>query len=44
LIPERPPKEAFDARRQEATHVHAEDAGVAKTVGYRPGRRGRKRK
>lgn len=44
LIPERPPKEAFDARRQEATHVHAEDAGVSKTVGYRPGRRGRKRK
>lgn len=44
LIPERPPKEAFEARRQEATHVHAEDAGVAKTVGYRPGRRGRKRK
>jgi len=44
LIPERPPKEAFKARRQEATHVHAEDAGVSKTVGYRPGRRGRKRK
>ncbi|MCA8979097.1 MAG: YgiQ family radical SAM protein [Planctomycetes bacterium] len=44
LIPERPPKEAFAKRRQEATHVHAEDAGTAKTVGYRPGRRGRRRK
>ncbi|MAB78090.1 MAG: YgiQ family radical SAM protein [Planctomycetes bacterium] len=44
LIPERPPKEAFAARRREATHVHAEDAGVAKTVGYRPGRRGRPRR
>jgi len=42
LIPEKPPKEAIDARRREATYVHAKDAGVSRTVGYRPGRRGRK--
>ena len=44
LIPEKPPKEAIDARRKEATYVHAEDAGVSKTVGYRPGRKGRRRR
>ena len=47
LIPARPPKEALDARRrgaQEATHVHAEDAGTSATVGYRPGRKGHARK
>ncbi|MHC4954844.1 MAG: YgiQ family radical SAM protein [Planctomycetota bacterium] len=44
LIPEHPPKEAIEARRKEATYVHAEDAGVSKTVGYRPGRKGRKRR
>ena len=45
LIPEQPPKEAIEARRREATYVHADDAGVARTVGYRPGRRGgRKRR
>ena len=44
LIPENPPKEALEARRREATYVHAEDAGVSKTVGYRPGRKGRKRR
>ena len=44
LIPGKPPKEAIDARRREATYVHAEDAGVSKTVGYRPGRKGSKRR
>ncbi|MED6334968.1 MAG: YgiQ family radical SAM protein [Planctomycetota bacterium] len=44
LIPKRPPKEAFASPRAEATHSHAEDAGVEKTVGYRPGRRGRPRR
>ena len=41
LIPEHPPEEARAARRKEATYVHAQDAGVSKTVGYRPRRRGR---
>jgi len=40
LIPENPPKAALEARRREATYVHADDAGVARTVGYRPGREG----
>jgi uncharacterized radical SAM protein YgiQ len=44
LIPARPPKEALAARRSEATYVHAEDAGVKKTVGYRPRRPGRPRR
>ncbi|MHC4940190.1 MAG: YgiQ family radical SAM protein [Planctomycetota bacterium] len=43
LIPEHPPKEAIEARRREATYVHADDAGVSRTVGYRPGRKGRRR-
>jgi hypothetical protein len=45
LIPRDPPKEAYIARRKQAnrdaTHHHAEDAGVKRTVGYRPGRKGR---
>ena len=43
LIPATPPREALAARRREAdeaTHVHAEDAGTRPTVGYRPGRKG----
>ena len=43
LIPATPPPEALAARRreaEEATHVHAEDAGTRATVGYRPGRKG----
>ncbi|MEM8882898.1 MAG: YgiQ family radical SAM protein [Planctomycetota bacterium] len=44
LIPEQPPKEAIEARRKEATYVHADDAGVSRTVGYRPGRRGKRRR
>ena len=47
LIPENPPREALDARRRaadQATHVHAEDAGTSATVGYRPGRKGARRR
>jgi len=47
LIPPAPPAEALAARRRqasEATHVHASDAGTAPTVGYRPGRTGRRRR
>ena len=46
LIPAEPPKEAVEARRKQAgeTYVHAEDAGVARTVGYRPGRKGHARR
>ncbi|MHC4549767.1 MAG: YgiQ family radical SAM protein [Planctomycetota bacterium] len=46
LIPSEPPREALEARRQAAqeTYVHAEDAGVKGTVGYRPGRRGHRRR
>jgi uncharacterized radical SAM protein YgiQ len=47
LIPEQPPKEALAARRaavDEATYVHAKDAGTRATVGYRPGRRGARRR
>ncbi len=46
LIPANPPKEAVEARRKQAgeTYVHAEDAGVARTVGYRPGRKGHARR
>ncbi|MBK8978938.1 MAG: YgiQ family radical SAM protein [Planctomycetes bacterium] len=47
LIPARAPKEALERRRKEAagelgdaTHVHAEDAGTERSVGYRPGRKG----
>jgi uncharacterized radical SAM protein YgiQ len=42
LIPAKPPPEAIEARRREATYVHARDAGVGRTVGYRPGRKGRR--
>jgi hypothetical protein len=46
LIPKDPPKEAIEARRRGAdeSYVHAEDAGVARTVGYRPHRRGARRR
>ena len=44
LIAETPPKEAIEARRRDATYVHADDAGVSRTVGYRPGRKGRSRR
>jgi uncharacterized radical SAM protein YgiQ len=47
LIPENPPREALEARRRDAsdaTYVHAEDAGTSRTVGYRPGRAGHRRK
>ena len=47
LIPAAPPPEALAAKRQEATeatHVHAEDAGTRPTIGYRPGRKGAKRR
>jgi uncharacterized radical SAM protein YgiQ len=47
LIPEKPPKEALAARRdeaREATYVHAKDAGTRATVGYRPGRKGARRR
>jgi len=44
LIPKDPPKEALHARRREATYVHAEEAGARPTVGYRPGRKGARRR
>jgi uncharacterized radical SAM protein YgiQ len=47
LIPDKPPKEALDARRadaSDATYVHAKDAGTRSTVGYRPGRKGARRR
>jgi uncharacterized radical SAM protein YgiQ len=56
LIPAEPPPEALEARRRaaerdaadepasDATHSHAEDAGTAPTVGYRPHRRGARRR
>ena len=47
LIPEHPPRKALDARRrdaEEATYVHAEDAGTRPTVGYRLGRKGHSRR
>ena len=47
LIPATPPPEALAARRREATeatHVHAADAGTEPTIGYRPGRKGAKRR
>ena len=51
LIPGRPPKAALEARRRDAgrglgdrSYVHAEDAGTSASVGYRPGRRGAKRR
>ncbi|MEE8311044.1 MAG: YgiQ family radical SAM protein [Candidatus Binatia bacterium] len=43
LIPAAPPREAIAARRNEATYVHAGDAGTERTVGYRPGRKGHRR-
>ncbi len=46
LIPANPPKAAVEARRkraQEATYVHAEDAGTSASVGYRPGRKGHRK-
>ncbi len=48
LIPAHPPKEALAAKRREAagaaTYVHAGAAGTRRTVGYRPGRAGARRK
>jgi len=46
LIPERPPPEAIEARRRaaEETYVHAEAAGTKRTIGYRPGRKGSRRR
>ena len=47
LIPAAPPPEALAAKRREATeatHVHAEDAGTQPTIGYRPGRKGARRR
>jgi uncharacterized radical SAM protein YgiQ len=49
LIPAQPPPEAVRARREGAqaladTYVHAEDAGTTPTVGYRPGRKGARRR
>ncbi len=47
LISAAPPPEALAAKRREATeatHVHAEDAGTQPTIGYRPGRKGAKRR
>ena len=47
LIPDRPPPEAIATRRRGAaspTYVHAEDAGTSPSVGYRPGRRGARRR
>lgn len=47
LIAPQPPREALAARRQgaqDATYVHADDAGTARTVGYRPGRKGARRR
>jgi uncharacterized radical SAM protein YgiQ len=47
LIPATPPPEALAAKRREATdatYVHAEDAGTQSTIGYRPGRKGAKRR
>jgi len=47
LVPAAPPPEALAAKRREATeatHVHAEDAGTQPTIGYRPGRKGAKRR
>ncbi len=50
LIPARPPKAALDARRKgandglgDASYVHADEAGTARSVGYRPGRKGARR-
>jgi uncharacterized radical SAM protein YgiQ len=46
LIPARPPKAAVEAQRlrKEPTYTHADDAGTSRTVGYRPGRKGRRRR
>ncbi len=47
LIPDKPPREALEAKRgeaREATYVHAKDAGTRATVGYRPGRNGARRR
>jgi len=47
LIPDKPPPEALAAKRDEArdaTYVHAKDAGTSATVGYRPGRKGARRR
>lgn len=57
LIPENPPREALEARRreaQDASYVHAEDAGTSphaarpggtpRGAGYRPGRAGHARR
>ncbi len=47
LIPDKPPPEALAAKREaanEPTYVHAKDAGTRGTVGYRPGRKGARRR
>jgi uncharacterized radical SAM protein YgiQ len=48
LIPSEPPPEAVEARRRAAEpssdHVHAKDAGTKPTAGYRPGRKGARRR
>ncbi|MGQ0614214.1 MAG: YgiQ family radical SAM protein [Planctomycetaceae bacterium] len=47
LIPAQPPAEAITARRRaaaEETYVHAAEAGTRRTVGYRPGRKGAKKR
>ncbi len=47
LIPANPPPEAVEARRRtatDATYVHAKDAGTAPSTGYRPGRKGARRR
>ncbi len=47
LIPAKPPREALEAKRTEAraklggeTYVHARESGTARSVGYRPHRKG----
>ena len=47
LIPSSPPTAAIEARRrkaQDATYVHAKEAGTKSSVGYRPGRKGATRR
>jgi len=50
LIPAKPPREALESRKKgdsklgRAAYVHSEDAGTAPTVGYRPGRKGTRRR
>ncbi|MEE8105062.1 MAG: YgiQ family radical SAM protein [Planctomycetota bacterium] len=50
LIPATPPREALESRKKggsklgRSTYVHSEDAGTAPSVGYRPGRKGTRRR